>query len=131
MGPKISSSAWNPVRFHQSMCDVNAEAVDPALEPEPEDLEELLTHLRVSPVEVRLAPIEKVQIPLRVLAPILDPMPRSPSEYGSPGVRRGFAGVDSSVVAAMLIKAIGRQLVCVHVNHGFMRKGESEYPFDF
>ena len=35
-------------------------------------------------------------------------------------------GVDSSVVAALLIKAIGKQLVCVHVNHGLMRKGESE-----
>ena len=35
-------------------------------------------------------------------------------------------GVDSSVVAALLIKAIGNQLVCVHVNHGLMRKGESE-----
>ncbi len=35
-------------------------------------------------------------------------------------------GVDSSVVAAMLIKAIGKQLVCVHVNHGLMRKHESE-----
>ena len=35
-------------------------------------------------------------------------------------------GVDSSVVAALLIKAIGRQLVSVHVNHGLMRKGESE-----
>ena len=35
-------------------------------------------------------------------------------------------GVDSSVVAALLIKALGKQLVCVHVNHGLMRKGESE-----
>ena len=35
-------------------------------------------------------------------------------------------GVDCSVVAALLIKAIGKQLVCVHVNHGLMRKGESE-----
>ncbi len=35
-------------------------------------------------------------------------------------------GVDSSVVAALLLKAIGKQLVCVHVNHGLMRKGESE-----
>ena len=35
-------------------------------------------------------------------------------------------GVDSSVVAALLIRAISRQLVCVHVNHGLMRKGESE-----
>lgn len=35
-------------------------------------------------------------------------------------------GVDSSVVAALLLKAIGKQLYCVHVNHGLMRKGESE-----
>ena len=35
-------------------------------------------------------------------------------------------GVDSSVVAALLIKAVGKQLVSVHVNHGLMRKGESE-----
>lgn len=35
-------------------------------------------------------------------------------------------GVDSSVVAALLVKAIGKQLVCIHVNHGLMRKGESE-----
>ena len=35
-------------------------------------------------------------------------------------------GVDSSVVAALLIKAIGRNLVCVHVNHGLLRKGEPE-----
>lgn len=33
-------------------------------------------------------------------------------------------GVDSSVVAALLIKAVGRQLTCVHVNHGLLRKGE-------
>ena len=39
-------------------------------------------------------------------------------------------GVDSSVVAALLIRAIGRQLVCVHVNHGLMRKGESEQVID-
>ncbi len=39
-------------------------------------------------------------------------------------------GVDSSVVAALLIKAIGKQLICVHVNHGLMRKGESEAVID-
>ena len=39
-------------------------------------------------------------------------------------------GVDSSVVAALLIKAVGRQLECVHVNHGLMRKGESEQVVD-
>ena len=39
-------------------------------------------------------------------------------------------GVDSSVVAALLLKAIGQNLVCVHVNHGLMRKGESEAVVD-
>ena len=39
-------------------------------------------------------------------------------------------GVDSSVVAALFIKAIGKQLICVHVNHGLMRKGESEQVVD-
>ena len=39
-------------------------------------------------------------------------------------------GVDSSVVAALLIKAIGKQLICVHVNHGLMRKNESEGVID-
>ncbi|MEE0973035.1 MAG: glutamine-hydrolyzing GMP synthase [Paludibacteraceae bacterium] len=39
-------------------------------------------------------------------------------------------GVDSSVVAALLLKAIGKNLVCVHVNHGLMRKGESEAVVD-
>ncbi len=38
----------------------------------------------------------------------------------------GARGVDSSVVAALLIKAIGKQLTCVHVNHGLLRKGEPE-----
>lgn len=39
-------------------------------------------------------------------------------------------GVDSSVVAALLIIAIAKQLICVHVNHGLMRKGESEQVVD-
>ena len=39
-------------------------------------------------------------------------------------------GVDSSVVAALLIKAIGKQLICVHVNHGLLRKGEPEQVID-
>ncbi len=39
-------------------------------------------------------------------------------------------GVDSSVVAALLIKAVGKQLVCVHVNHGLLRKGEPEQVID-
>ena len=48
-------------------------------------------------------------------------------QVGDKGVLLALSGgVDSSVVAALLIKAIGKQLVCVHVNHGLMRKGESE-----
>ena len=39
-------------------------------------------------------------------------------------------GVDSSVVAALLIKAVGKQLVCVHVNHGLLRKGEPQHHQD-
>ncbi|MBQ1398336.1 MAG: glutamine-hydrolyzing GMP synthase, partial [Clostridia bacterium] len=39
-------------------------------------------------------------------------------------------GVDSSVVAALLIKAVGKQLTCIHVNHGLMRKGESQQVID-
>ena len=39
-------------------------------------------------------------------------------------------GVDSSVVAALLIRSIGKQLVCIHVNHGLMRKEESEQVID-
>ena len=42
------------------------------------------------------------------------------------GVLALSGGVDSSVVAALLIRAVGRQLVCVHVNHGLLRKGEPE-----
>ena len=49
------------------------------------------------------------------------------SEIGDKKVLLALSGgVDSSVVAALLVKAIGRQLVCVHVNHGLMRKEESE-----
>ena len=52
------------------------------------------------------------------------------SQIGSGKVLLALSGgVDSSVVAALLIRAVGNQLVCVHVNHGFMRKGESEEVF--
>jgi len=44
--------------------------------------------------------------------------------------KKVLLALDSSVVAALLIKAIGKQLICVHVNHGLMRKGESEQVID-
>ena len=53
------------------------------------------------------------------------------SQVGDKNVLLALSGgVDSSVVAALLIKAIGKQLICVHVNHGLMRKGESEQVVD-
>ena len=53
------------------------------------------------------------------------------AQIGDKKVRLALSGgVDSSVVAALLIKAVGKQLVCVHVNHGLMRKGESEQVID-
>ena len=52
-------------------------------------------------------------------------------QIGDKKVLLAFSGgVDGSVVAALLIKAIGKQLICVHVNHGLMRKGESEQVID-
>ncbi|MBQ4580559.1 MAG: glutamine-hydrolyzing GMP synthase subunit GuaA, partial [Clostridia bacterium] len=54
-------------------------------------------------------------------------IPAVQSQVGDKKVLLALSGgVDSSVVAALLVKAIGKQLVCVHVNHGLMRKGESE-----
>ena len=58
---------------------------------------------------------------------VADQVERIRSQVGDKKVLLALSGgVDSSVVAAMLIKAIGKQLVCVYVNHGLMRKGESE-----
>lgn len=58
---------------------------------------------------------------------IADQVERIQEQVGDKKVLLALSGgVDSSVVAAMLIKAIGQQLVCVHVNHGLMRKDESE-----
>ena len=58
---------------------------------------------------------------------VSDQVDRVRKEVGDKKVLLALSGgVDSSVVAALLHKAIGRQLVCVHVNHGLMRKGESE-----
>ena len=52
-------------------------------------------------------------------------------QIGDGGVLLALSGgVDSSVVAALLIKAVGKQLTCIHVNHGLMRKGESEQVID-
>ena len=74
----------------------------------PEDME------RITTPELADAFIEKAVAELK-------------AQIGDAGVLLALSGgVDSSVVAALLIRAIGSQLLCVHVNHGLMRKGESE-----
>lgn len=75
--------------------------------------------------------MERITTPEQAKAFIDEQMEIVKEQVGDKKVLLALSGgVDSSVVAAMLIKAIGRQLVCVHVNHGFMRKGESEQVVD-
>ena len=76
---------------------------------------------------VRPENMERIVTPELAAAFIDEQVQQIRAQVGSKKVLLALSGgVDSSVVAALLIKAIGRQLVCVHVNHGLMRKGESE-----
>ena len=76
---------------------------------------------------VRPASMERITTPALAQAFIDEQIAQIRAQVGDKKVLLALSGgVDSSVVAALLIKAIGRQLVCVHVNHGLMRKGESE-----
>ena len=76
---------------------------------------------------VRPESMERITTPTLAQAFINEQVAELRAQIGSKKVLLALSGgVDSSVVAALLIKAIGRQLVCVHVNHGLMRKGESE-----
>ncbi len=71
--------------------------------------------------------MERITTPALAEAFISEQVDALRKQIGSKKVLLALSGgVDSSVVAALLIKAIGKQLVCVHVNHGLMRKGESE-----
>ena len=71
--------------------------------------------------------MERIQTPQQAEAFIAEQIAAVREQVGEKKVLLALSGgVDSSVVAALLIKAIGKQLVCVHVNHGLMRKGESE-----
>ncbi len=71
--------------------------------------------------------MERITTTQQALSFIDDQVDRIRSQVGDGKVLLALSGgVDSSVVAALLIKAIGRQLVCVHVNHGLLRKGEPE-----
>ena len=76
---------------------------------------------------VRPESMERIVTPALANAFIDEQVKQIRAQVGDKKVLLALSGgVDSSVVAALLIKAIGRQLVCVHVNHGLMRKGESE-----
>ncbi len=76
---------------------------------------------------VRPASMERITTPALAQRFIDEQVAEVRAQVGDKKVLLALSGgVDSSVVAALLIKAIGRQLVCVHVNHGLMRKGESE-----
>ena len=69
----------------------------------------------------------RITTPEQAKAFLDEVIPAVQAQVGSGKVLLALSGgVDSSVVAALLVKAIGKQLVCVHVNHGLMRKGESE-----
>ncbi len=71
--------------------------------------------------------MERITTPELAEAFIAEQVKAVQEQVGDKKVLLALSGsVDSSVVAALLIKAIGKQLVCVHVNHGLMRKGESE-----
>ncbi len=75
----------------------------------------------------RPADMQRINTPALAKAFIAEQVEQIQAQVGDKKVLLALSGgVDSSVVAALLIKAIGRQLVCVHVNHGLMRKGESE-----
>ena len=71
--------------------------------------------------------MERITTPALANAFIAQQIEEIRAQVGSRKVLLALSGgVDSSVVAALLIKAIGKQLVCVHVNHGLLRKGEPE-----
>lgn len=76
---------------------------------------------------VRPETMERITTPALADAFIAEQVAEIRAQVGDKKVLLALSGgVDSSVVAALLIKAVGQQLVCVHVNHGLLRKGEPE-----
>lgn len=76
---------------------------------------------------VRPAQMERITTPALAQAFIQEQVQALTAQIGNKKVLLALSGgVDSSVVAALLIKAVGSQLVCVHVNHGLLRMGEAE-----
>ena len=80
---------------------------------------------------IRPETMERISTPALANACIDEQVKAIREQVGNQKVLLALSGgVDSSVVAALLIKAVGKQLYCVHVNHGLMRKGESEQVID-
>ena len=78
-------------------------------------------------LERRPENMERITTPEQAKAYIEEQLAALRAQIGDKKVLLALSGgVDSSVVAALLIKAVGKQLVCVHVNHGLLRKGEPE-----
>ena len=78
-------------------------------------------------LERRPENMERIATPEQAKAYIEEQLAALRAQIGDKKVLLALSGgVDSSVVAALLIKAVGKQLVCVHVNHGLLRKGEPE-----
>jgi len=79
------------------------------------------------PILIRPETMERITTPAQAERFIDETIADVRTQVGDRNVLLALSGgVDSSVVAALLIKAIGKQLVCVHVNHGLLRKGEPE-----
>ena len=79
------------------------------------------------PENIRPASMERITTPALAQQFIQEQIAELKKQLGNKKVLLALSGgVDSSVVAALLIKAVGQQLVCVHVNHGLLRKGEPE-----
>ncbi|MCR5683667.1 MAG: glutamine-hydrolyzing GMP synthase subunit GuaA, partial [Clostridiales bacterium] len=79
------------------------------------------------PGNIRPESMQRITTPALAEAFICEQITELREQIGDQKVLLALSGgVDSSVVAALLIKAVGKQLTCVHVNHGLMRKGESE-----
>lgn len=81
----------------------------------------------MSDSNVRPANMERITTPALARSFIDEQVEAAKKQIGDGKVILALSGgVDSSVVAALLIRAIGKNLICVHVNHGLLRKGEPE-----